>query len=74
MTQFTEGDKLLKQARGPTKYCVLPLCLMLKVDKQSNNPSNEDITDMVAKDCTSIWQKATIRNVLPDVITEKYKQ
>jgi hypothetical protein len=49
--------------------------LTLKGDKQSNNPSNQDIKEMVVKDCISIWQKeATIRNVLPVAIKEKYKQ
>jgi hypothetical protein len=58
-----------------TQRSRLGLCLVLKGDKQSNNPSNQDIREMVAKDCISIWQKeATIRNVLLDVIKEKCKQ
>jgi hypothetical protein len=75
MTQFPQRDNLLKQARESRKYSVLRFCLTFKGDKQSNNPSNQDIREMVVKDCISIWQKeATTRNVLPVIIKEKHKQ
>jgi hypothetical protein len=60
-------------SNNTTKYCLLRLCLALRGDKQSHNPSDED-RDMVTKDCITIWEKeGTIENAFHDVIKGRYE-
>ena len=40
----------------------------------SNNISRYDTREIVMKDCIEIWQKATIRDALPDEYKEKLRQ
>ena len=47
-------------------------CVVLK--KESPGYSNYDIREIVVKDCISIWQKATIREALPDEHKDKKMQ
>jgi len=42
--------------------------------RENPNYSNYDIREIVMKNCISIWQKATIRDALPDEYKEKQKQ
>jgi hypothetical protein len=42
--------------------------------KENPNSSNYDIREIVMTDCISIWQKATLRDALPDEYKEKQKQ
>lgn len=46
----------------------------MALKKENPNSSNYDIREIVMKDCISIWQKATIRDALPDEYKEKQKQ
>jgi hypothetical protein len=48
------------------------LCAALK--RENPNYSNYDIREIVTKDCIEIWQKATIREALPDKYKDKTKQ
>jgi hypothetical protein len=40
----------------------------------SNNISRYDTREIIMKDCIGIWQKATIRDALPDEYKEKLRQ
>jgi hypothetical protein len=46
------------------------------LDNKRENPnySNYDIREIVTKDCIEIWQRATIREALPDEYKDKLKQ
>ena len=44
-------------------------CAALK--KENPGYSNYDIREIIMKDCISIWQKATIREALPDEYKDK---
>ncbi|HJR48207.1 MAG TPA: hypothetical protein VJ799_08655, partial [Nitrososphaeraceae archaeon] len=57
-------DQLLSQARGTAKYWIPRLCGALR--RENPNYSNYNIKEIVMKDCIEIWQKATIRDALPD--------
>ncbi|HYZ65451.1 MAG TPA: hypothetical protein VE574_01865, partial [Nitrososphaeraceae archaeon] len=48
------------------------LCAALK--RENPNYSNYDIREIVEKDCIQTWQKATIRDALPDEYKEKMRQ
>ena len=47
-------------------------CAALK--KENPGYSNYDIREIIMKDCISIWQKATIREALPDEYKDKKMQ
>jgi|SRR5215207_5548019 len=42
--------------------------------RENPNNLNYDIREIVMKNCISIWQKATIRDALPDEYKEKQRQ
>jgi hypothetical protein len=42
--------------------------------RENPNYSNYDIREIIMKDCIEIWQKATIRDALPDEYKEKLRQ
>ena len=46
----------------------------MALKKENPNSSNYDIRKIVTKDCIEIWQKATIRDALPDGYKEKARQ
>src|SRR5918998_1826448 len=60
-------DELLRFARGSAKAIIPKLCAALK--RENPNYSNYDIREIITKDCIEIWQRATIRDALP----EEYK-
>ena len=41
---------------------------------KNTNYSNYDIREIVTKDCIEIWQRATIREALPDEYKDKLRQ
>ena len=65
-------DQLLSQARGTAKYWIPRLCGALR--RENPNYSNYNIKEIVMKDCIEIWQKATIRDALPDEYKDKLRQ
>jgi hypothetical protein len=65
-------DELLRFARGSARVLIPKLCAALK--RENPNYSNYDIREIVTKDCIEIWQKATIREALPDEYKDKTKQ
>jgi hypothetical protein len=65
-------DQLLSQARGTAKYWIPRLCGALR--SENPNYSNYNIKEIVMKDCIEIWQKATIRDALPDEYKDKLRQ
>jgi hypothetical protein len=65
-------DQLLSQARGTAKYWIPRLCGALR--SENPNYSNYTIKEIVMKDCIEIWQKATIRDALPDEYKDKLRQ
>lgn len=65
-------DRLLSQARGTAKYWIPRLCGALR--RENPNYSNYNIKEIVMKDCIEIWQKATIRDALPDEYKDKLRQ
>jgi hypothetical protein len=65
-------DQLLSQARGTAKYWIPRLCRALR--SENPNYSNFNIKEIVMKDCIEIWQKATIRDALPDEYKDKLRQ
>jgi hypothetical protein len=65
-------DELLRFARGSARVLIPKLCAALK--RENPNYSNYDIREIVMKDCISIWQKATLRDALPDEYKDKLKQ
>jgi hypothetical protein len=68
----TSYDDLLKVARGSAKVLIPKMCAALK--RENPNYSNCDIREIVTKDCISVWQKATIRDALPEEYKERVKQ
>jgi hypothetical protein len=54
------------------KFLIPKLCAALK--RENPDYSNYDIREIVEKDCIEIWQKATIRDALPDEYKEKMRQ
>src|ERR671912_1549127 len=65
-------DELLRFARGSAKVMIPRMCAALK--RENPHYSNYDIREIVTKDCIEIWQKATIRNALPDEYKDKKTQ
>src|SRR5918994_811956 len=65
-------DELLKQVRGGAKLLIPKMCAALK--KENPNYSNYDIREIVTKDCIETWQKATVREALPDEYKDKKMQ
>jgi hypothetical protein len=53
-------------------FSLIKVCAALK--RENPNYPNYDIREIVAKDCIEIWQKATIRDPLPDEYKDKLKQ
>jgi hypothetical protein len=47
---------------------------MCSIKEGNPNYSNYDIREIIMKDCIEIWQKATIRDALPDEYKEKMRQ
>ena len=41
--------------------------------RENPNYSNYDIREIIMKDCIEIWQKATIRDALPDEYKENLR-
>src|ERR687897_32370 len=64
-------DELLKQVRGGAKLLIPKMCAALK--RENPNYSNYDIREIVTKDCIETWQKATIRDALPEEYKDKQK-
>ena len=62
-------DELLKQVRGGAKLLIPKMCAALK--RENPNYSNQDIREIVTKDCIETWQKATIRDALPEEYKDK---
>jgi hypothetical protein len=65
-------DELLRFARGSAKVMIPKMCTALK--RENPHYSNYDIREIVTKDCIEIWQRATIRDALPDEYKDKAKQ
>lgn len=65
-------DELLRFARGSARVLIPKLCAALK--RENPNYSNYDIREIVTKDCISIWQRATIRDALPEEYKDKLRQ
>src|SRR5688500_13330834 len=65
-------DELLRFARGSAKAMIPKLCAALK--RENPHYSNYDIREIVTKDCIEIWQRATIREALPEEYKDKLKQ
>ena len=65
-------DELLRFARGSAKAMIPKMCAALK--RENPNYSNYDVREIVTKDCIEIWQKATIRDALPEEYKDKTKQ
>ena len=65
-------DELLRFARGSAKVMIPRMCAALK--RENPHYSNYDIREIVTKDCIEIWQKATIRDALPEEYKNKLKQ
>jgi predicted HTH transcriptional regulator len=74
MSQESDYDNLthdqllsIAKAKGSSKVLIPKMCAALK--RENPNYTNYDIREIVTKGCISIWQKATIRDALP----EEYK-
>jgi hypothetical protein len=65
-------DELLRFARGSAKAMIPRMCAALK--RENPHYSNYDIREIVTKDCIEIWQRATIRDALPDEYKDKVRQ
>ena len=55
-----------------SKKWIPRLCAALK--KENPNYSDYDIREIIMKDCIETWQKATIREALPDEYKDKKMQ
>src|SRR5918993_4187135 len=62
-------DELLRFARGSAKVMIPRMCAALK--RENPHYSNYDIREIVTKDCVEIWQRATIRDALPEEYKDK---
>jgi hypothetical protein len=67
----SEYNNLLRQAKGSARYWIPKLCNALR--NEDSKMSNEDIRDRIEKDCIETWQKATIRDALPEEYKDKLK-
>ena len=71
ITDYADYNGLLQLARNAgemlAKTWIPRLCDQLK--KENPEMSNDDVKDIVTRDCSDIWSKATIRKFMP----EEYK-
>jgi hypothetical protein len=76
VSDYADYEGLLQLARNAgemlAKTWIPRLCEQLK--KENPEMPNEDVKDIVTRDCSDIWSKATIRKFIPEEYKDPQKQ